>query len=132
MRTKSLPEGPVSRPSMGPLWDVAPDIRTTPPIAPGSDSSRRAALAVDSPFRRESWRRILTTLYAAEIPLSREQIAERVGMKESALCGRLSELRPIWVQSHDGAVIAASGCHVDGYSLTVVGKGRCEQALSPR
>lgn len=112
------------------LFDV-PNIRTKPPVAPGSESSRKASLDLSSPFRRETWRRIMVLLASVyPKPLSREQIAERVGQKESALCARISELRPLWIQQHDGAVKAASGLMVDGYSLTPAGKARCDKALT--
>lgn len=113
----------------GPLF-AAPDIRFEAPSAPGSETSKQAAIDLSSPFRRETWRQILRVLYVEGKPLTREQLAERLGRKESSMCGRLSELRPVWVQKHDGYAIASSGCRVDAYSLTEAGRSRCAKSFS--
>lgn len=138
MTSKRLHEHADVRPSRSPDQQVqglglfaVPDIRTAPPVAPGSDSSRRAALDLSSPFRRETWRRVMVTLYSVyPTALSREDLAARIGSKESSLCARLAELRPVWVEAVASTCKAQSGLMVDGYRLTLVGKSRCEKALS--
>lgn len=107
--------------------DTAPDIRTEPPVAPGSESSRLAAAALDGPFRRKSWRTIMRVMAVADRPLTREEIAERTGYKESSLCGRLStqELRPEWIEALSCYSTSSAGVAVDAYQLTPAGRARC-------
>ncbi len=108
-----------------------PTIRTEAPSAPGSASSAEAASLVTEPMRTRSYRLIFTAL-AAHGLMSREQLSSVTGQKESSLCARLSELRPTWVVARSGAIVAASGCRVDGYELTAVGRRRFEQGNEPR
>ena len=89
-------------------------IRFPAPSAPGSCSSEEAARVAD-PMRARSHRIIMLALQSANRPLSREELAERTGIKESTLCARLSELRPFWIEAVDRACVASSGLHVDGY-----------------
>lgn len=108
-----------------------PDIRTPAPAAPGSATSEEAASKVTDPCRAASHAKIMVELYVAERngigPLTREQLCARTFMKESAACARIAELRPTWVQKHDGAGKASSGCAVDQYSLTEAGKARVQE-----
>lgn len=105
-----------------------PTIRVDAPVAPGSASSREAAEAVTDPMRMRAHRLVMLALAAAARPLSREEIAERTGYKESGLCGRIDELRPEWVEAVDRACVAKSGKHVDGYRLTEAGRNRMRAA----
>ncbi len=114
---------------LGPLFDLAPAIRTDAPVAPGSESSRKAAKLVTNPVRARSHRLIMAAL-AASGPLTREALSERTGLKESTLCARLYELRPMWVHVA-GVGPAASGCTVDTYDLTDAGVRRWQQANEP-
>ena len=92
-------------------------IRFPAPSAPGSRSSEEAARVAD-PMRARSHRLIMIALLqSAGRPLSREELAERTGIKESTLCARLAELRPFWIEALDRACVASSGLHVDGYRL---------------
>lgn len=91
-------------------------IRFPAPSAPGSRSSEEAARIAD-PFRARSHRLIMLALQSANRPLSREDLADRTGIKESTLCARLAELRPFWIESVDRACVASSGMKVDGYRL---------------
>lgn len=102
----------------------APDIQSPPPVAPGSDTSRLAAMALDGPFRKKSLRRIMLALGSASRPLSRGEICERTGLLESSACARLAELRPEWVRAVDGVCVSASGRTCDGYELTELGRKR--------
>lgn len=109
-----------------------PRIETPAPVAPGSATSQAAADAIDGPFRRASYRKILTVLVAASRPLSREAIAELTGIKESSLCARLSdrELRPTWVQCVPGACISSAGVSVDGYVATQATRDRMARRIA--
>src|SRR5690349_11202887 len=93
---------------------TTPDIRTPVPVAPGSRSSEEAAASISDPMRARSHRLIMLALQASPRPLSREQLAERTGLKESTLCARLADLRPQWVQAVDRACVSKAGKHVDG------------------
>lgn len=108
-----------------------PTIRTPAPAAPGSATSEEAASTVTDPCRAASHAKIMVELYRAERrgegPLTREQLCVRCYMKESAACARIAELRPTWVQRHDGAGTASSGCAVDTYSLTEAGRARVHE-----
>lgn len=97
------------------LW--TPAIESPAPVAPGSESSEEAARVIE-PLRAKSHRRVLQALASADRPLTREEIAARTGMKESSLCARIAELRPLWVAKHDGGGKSSSGLKVDTYSLT--------------
>jgi len=70
-------------------------------------------------MRTRSYRLILLALQSASRPLSREEIAQRTGFKESTLCARLSELRiePAWIEAVDRACVSLCGKRVDGYRL---------------
>ncbi len=105
-----------------------PDIRTAPPVAPGSRSSEMAS-ALLGPFRRASWRKVMLALAAAGRPLTREELSERTGMKDCALCGRISELRPIWIEAHSCSGVSAAGVKVDTYSLTAAGLARVRASV---
>ncbi len=104
------------------------DLRFPPPVAPGSRSSEEAAAAVTDPMRARSHRLVMLALQASGRPLSREEIAERTGIKESTLCARLAELRVLWVEAVDRACVARSGLKVDGYALTESGRHRLKGA----
>lgn len=101
-----------------------PDIRTPVPSAPGSESSREAAESITDPMRARCHRLIMLELASSPAPLSREALSERTGVKESTLCARLAELRPLWVAARDRACTARSGLSVDGYELTPAGRAR--------
>lgn len=105
-----------------------PDIRTEPPVAPGSESSREAAESITDPMRARCHRLIMLELAAATVPLSREMLSYATGIKETTLCARLAELRPFYVASIDRACVAKSGLRVDGYALTDVGRRRVRGA----
>lgn len=113
------------------LFDVVnvPDIRSPAPSAPGSESSRRAARAID-PHRPGQYRTVLLALalFADDAPVSREALSGITGIKESSLCGRLYELAPLWVEVVPDSCVARSGLTVDGYRLTKHGRGRVEAA----
>ncbi len=106
-----------------------PNIQTEAPIAPGSDTSRDAALRLTDPVRRRSHRLIFAAL-AAHGTLSREQIASVTGQKEASLCARISELSPIWIEVA-GTVVGSSGCSVNAYRLTAAGNRRWVEANRP-
>lgn len=122
--------GLVTQPS---LWDEPlPRIRIEAPSAPGSETSRDAADAIE-PFRRRQWRLVLVAL--SKLPagalLSREEIAARTGIKECSLCGRLSDrelclkrnaTERMWVEVIPDALVASSNRRVDGYRLTTAGR----------
>jgi hypothetical protein len=123
-RTKDLPlfnQHEEPKPKL--VLRTVPDIRFPAPSAPGSESSRDAAEAVD-PFRRPDWIKILRCL--ANLPagrvLSREEIAARTEIKECACCARISELVPYWVEVVKKSVIAKSKKPVDGYRLSSAGR----------
>lgn len=105
-----------------------PDIKTRVPSAPGSATSAAAAAKVTDPMRADSYRKIMLVLGA--IPddgvLSREELSVRTGIKESSLCGRLSdrELRPDWIEAVESACVSSAGVAVDGYRLTTKGRAR--------
>lgn len=61
-------------------------------------------------------------------PLTREELSAATGIKETTLCARLSELRPMWVQRLDRAKRANSGLRVDAYTLTPAGQRRARGA----
>lgn len=109
---------------------IEPLILAPAPSAPGSATSEAAAARVENPVRARSHRRIMVALYEAG-PLTREALAERLGMKESSLCARLSELRDLWITALPGHAVARSGCRVDAYALTDVGRARVQQAMQP-
>jgi hypothetical protein len=110
----------------------APDIRTDAPAAPGSATSKAAAEAIDGPFRTKSYRKSLTALVASGRPMSREELSTVTGIKESSLCGRLSdrELRPEWVAVVPGACVSAAGVSVDGYVATDATKRRMARRIA--
>lgn len=105
------------------LFDPPPRIKIAPPSAPGSKSSEDAADAIE-PFRRKSWRRILYTLASipADACLSREEICERIGMRESSACARLYELAPTFVEVVEGGCRSGAGVRVNGYRLSASGR----------
>lgn len=109
----------------GPQQDLftvrPPDIRTPAPAAPGSPSSRRGARAIE-PKRPTQYQRILQALFTAGGAMTREQLADATGIKESSLCGRLSELEPLWVVSSDQALTSTAGVLVKAYQLTAAGR----------
>lgn len=115
------------------LFDPPPRIKISAPSAPGSKTSEDSADAIE-PFRRKSWRRILYTL--ASIPesacLSREEICERIGMRESSACARLFELAPTWIEVLDGARTSSAGMRVNGYQLTTKGRDLFKQKPQPK
>lgn len=98
-----------------------PNIQTPPPSAPGSASSKRGANAV-APKRPTQHRRILVVLLANGGAMTRGQIAFASGIKESSLCGRLSELEPLWVVSTDAVLTSSAGVLVKAYQLTPAGR----------
>lgn len=105
-----------------------PDIRTPAPAAPGSETSQAAAESITDPMRAETHRGIMRYLaMRGDNPASREQIADYLEVKESTLCARLYELRPLWVETVPGACMAISGRKVDGYRLTDAGKRRVQR-----
>lgn len=111
-----------------PSIDV-PDIRTPAPSAPGSDTSEAAARSITDPMRAQKHRDIMRLLAIyGDSPMSREQIADSLEVKESTLCARLWELRPLWVEAVPRACVALSGHRVDGYRLTDAGKRRVGRA----
>lgn len=110
-----------------PVDVVTPRIETPAPSAPGSESSRRGATIID-PFRSGIYRKIMLALGASSHPMSREQLSERIDVKESTLCGRLSELRPLWVAVVPDAQRSSAGVLVDGYALTEQGRARLVEA----
>ncbi len=61
-------------------------------------------------------------------PMSREKLADYTEIKESTLCARLSELRPLWVEAVDGACESMAGIRVDGYKLTDAARRRMGNA----
>lgn len=102
----------------------APPLLESPaPVAPGSESSRLAAKAIE-PFRAKSYRTVMLALLSADKPLTREELSARTGIKESSLCARINELRPLWIERHDMGGVASSGMRVDTYSLTTLGVNR--------
>lgn len=103
-----------------------PRIETPPPSALGSESSRRASVDVSSPFRRESWRRILLTLAASSTPLSREELSLATDLPINVVTARVSELFGVWIEkSGDRQSRAKPGLKVDGLTLTAAGRARC-------
>jgi hypothetical protein len=105
-----------------------PDIRTTPAIAAGSESSRAGARNI-SKRRGEKLALILAALSQHDEPISREQLSAETGIKETSLCGRLapgSELVPVWVQCFENACVARSGVRVNGYRITTAGRARVQ------
>ncbi len=130
MRTRPSVEGPLHRPAIGGLF-AEPDIRTAPPVAPGSDSSREAASLVTNPIRARSYRLIFAALVEAGFPLNREELSERTGIKESSLCARISELRPTWLAVAGSRVLSSSGVACDAYMLTEAGHRRWHDANRP-
>jgi len=105
-----------------------PEIRTPVQSAPGSATSREGAESVDDPMRARLHRLLMLALASASRPLSREELSERTGVKESSLCGRIDDLRPDWIEAIDGACVARSGKRVDGYQLSARGRGRMRGA----
>lgn len=73
----------------------------------------------------------MAALAASARPLTREALSSMTGLKESTLCARLYELRPIWIEQREGAGRAASGFAVDAYALTSVGQDRWAEANRP-
>ena len=116
------------------LFDVAPDIRTPAPAAPGSTSSQVAADWLDGPFRRASLRKIMLTLATLDAPISRADLAQRTGIPQHVLCARLADLRPMWVEAVDRACTSdvKPGLRVDGYKLTDIGRARVRAAIGER
>lgn len=111
-----------------PLFSVdVPNIQTPAPAAPGSATSEAAAKAVTDPCRAASHAKIMVELYRSDVPLTREELSARTYTKESSLCARLFELRPLWVATHDGAGRSAAGLAVDTYSLTEAGRKRVRE-----
>lgn len=111
------------------LFDVSvPDIRTPAPIAPGSESSQAGARNV-RPRRTNQFDKILGVLAEREDPISRELLCALTGIRESSMCGRLSELEPIWVERVENACKSRAGVNVNGYRLTAAGRDR---ARGPR
>lgn len=108
---------------------IVPRIESPAPVAPGSESSRVAAKAIE-PFRAKSHRRIMLALASAGRPLTREEICARTGMKESSACARISELRDTWITKHDGGGIAQSGHRVDTYSLTAQAQDKAREVAA--
>lgn len=123
---KAKPVTPPADPETLDLFAI-PDIKTPPPIAPGSESSRLAAEAIDGPLRKASWRKIMLTLAASTKPLSRAELCERTGLLESTACARLAELRPTFVEAVELACTSPSGRPCDGYTLTPAGRARLNQ-----
>lgn len=112
--------------NLAPSWDLfdpPPRIKIAAPSALGSKTSEDSADAIE-PFRRKSWRQILYTLaqLSPEKFLSREEIASKTGIKECSVCGRIDELRPLWIEVIPDAVIAKSKRKVDGYRITDAGR----------
>lgn len=107
-----------------PLFN-APRIETPAPVAPGSESSRRAAKKIE-PHRPSQFTKILLALAASDVPLTREEICARTGLRESSACARLSELSPLWISVNEGAGKSSSGVSVNTYELTPAGRARCQ------
>lgn len=100
---------------------VTPELHVEPPIAPGSDSSRRGAKKID-PHRNNLYRKIILELGASSAPLSREGLSSRLGVKESTLCGRLDEMKHVYVTVEEDVCLSTAGVSVNGYSLTKAGR----------
>lgn len=106
------------------LFDVnAPDIRVPAPTAPGSESSRAGALNV-RPRRTNQFEKILGVLADRDEPISRELLCALTGIRESSMCGRLSELEPIWIERVENACKSRAGVNVNGYRITAAGRDR--------
>jgi hypothetical protein len=110
----------------------APAIETPAPFAPGSRSSELAALHIEPRRKGQHWT-VLVALaaLAADASLSREELHDITGIKESSLCARLSELRPFWVEAVEMARVASSGLSVDGYRLTTAGRNLVRKGAEP-
>lgn len=110
--------------------DVAPDVRSPAPAAPGSETSRAAAEAIDVPFRRASLRKIMIALAQHDVPISRHALSLETALPVNVLCARLPELIPLWVAVVPGACEshAKPGLHVDGFLLTSTGRDRVRAA----
>jgi hypothetical protein len=109
-----------------------PDIRTEAPSAPGSETSKVAALDVSSPFRRASWRKLMLVLGSVTEPLSMHELSVRCDIPINVVCPRLSELQPLWVERHDAACEshAKQNLRVNGYRLTPAGRARLVEAAA--
>ena len=127
-RSRSAKEQTEDTPLFAPPADPVPDIRSPAPSAPGSEPSARAARAADR-FRKGQNYQVMLTLAALDrgAVLSREEISERTGIKESSLCGRLSDLAPLWVEPVEDACKAKSGVTVTGYRITELGRQRLRE-----
>lgn len=109
-----------------------PDVRTSAPSAPGSPSSEAAARAIDGPFRRASWRKLMLALGAADHPLTMHELSERTGLPINVVCARLPELEPVWIerQKRAGRSHVKPSLAVDTFSLTAVGRSRLSAPTS--
>ncbi len=128
MKTKSLPEGPVSRPSMGPLFDD----RSEAPSIPMQSSERGAELATKRRLTVSQSAAILTVLAASGavqgsgVFLTRDDLLEAIpALSVNAACGRLGRTAPL---RQDGYLLAAidagtsrAGLLVLGYQITPAG-----------
>lgn len=110
-----------------------PDVRSPAPSAPGSSTSQAAAEAIThSPFRAKSHRVLMLCLGALSEGdcLSMEEISERTGMRIASICGRISDLSPLWIEKLPGArqSSAMPSLKVNGYRLTKAGRARLSEA----
>lgn len=79
--------------------------------------------------RQPQWVKVLTALGGVRYAISREELSQRTGIKESALCARLSELAAaLSVEVSPGSCLSSAGVHVDGYRLTASGRARLREA----
>lgn len=127
-RSRSTKEQTEDCPLFAPPVDPVPDIQSPAPAAPGSESSARAARAADR-FRKGQNYTVMVMLATIDpgAVLSREQISERTGIKESSLCARLADLAPLWVEAVQDACKAKSGVTVTGYRITDLGRKRLRE-----
>lgn len=99
------------------------------PSVPTPGSEAAADLILHSPFRRKSWRMILTYLATQDAPVSREHLSDALDIPQHSLCARLSELSPVLVERTEGACTSRAGIAVQGYRLTQAGRERVAKAL---
>lgn len=107
------------------LADQLDLLRFAAPIAPGSESSRRAAEQMTVAKRRPVWLRVLEELSRRRYAVSREELSRLTGIKESTLCGRLMELKTaLCVEASPMSCLSSAGVRVDGYRITACGRQR--------
>lgn len=117
-------------PAPEPIAVAKRDVRIDPPIAPGSESSRRGAASA-KPKSNTQMEGILAVL--ARVPdcqcLSRDEIIARYGPQLStpAACGRLKTLEQLnYVDVVESGAVSNAGIRVNGYKLSALGRGRVQ------